>query len=137
MTYGTSGNARIANGPIESVGGMLTTSGTLGSGSIEGVEDESNQIVADVPVSNDLAAGNEVSYQFQICGVPVLRVYAESDGSGGVQNLRPHFEGNAIMEPSSDTTADGMTADPESGAEDGYIEVVIGGSTYQIPIYAE
>jgi len=32
--------------------------------------------------------------------------------------------------------ADGMTANPEADPEDGFIEVEIGGTTYQIPIYA-
>lgn len=31
---------------------------------------------------------------------------------------------------------DGMTADPETGTEDGYITIRIGGNTYQVPIYA-
>ena len=42
---------------------------------------------------------------------------------------------NPLTEVSNNTTADSMTADPESGAEDGYIEVDIGDTLYQISIY--
>lgn len=35
------------------------------------------------------------------------------------------------------TTADGMTADPETDTEDGYLEIDINGTKYQIPIYAK
>jgi len=111
--------------------------GGVASGPIEATEDRDGTIVADVPVSNDLAAGDEVSYVLQAGGEPVLKVYAEADGNGGVQNLRVDSMGNQLQGVSGDTTADSMTADPESGAEDGYIEVVLDGSTYQIPIYAE
>jgi len=36
---------------------------------------------------------------------------------------------------SGDDTADSMTADPESSAESGYIEVAVGGATKQVPFY--
>lgn len=45
------------------------------------------------------------------------------------------FDENALQDPPNDTTTDGMTADPESDTEEGYIEVEIEETTYQIPIY--
>lgn len=33
-------------------------------------------------------------------------------------------------------TSDSMTANPETGTEDGYLTITIGGTNYQIPIYA-
>jgi hypothetical protein len=33
------------------------------------------------------------------------------------------------------TSADSMTADPENGTEDGYIEVEIDGTVFQVPVY--
>lgn len=33
-------------------------------------------------------------------------------------------------------SADGMTADPETATEAGYITITINGTDYQIPIYA-
>ena len=33
-------------------------------------------------------------------------------------------------------SSDGMTANPETDTEDGYITIVVNGTSYQIPIYA-
>jgi len=43
---------------------------------------------------------------------------------------------NIIKDPSNAVANDNMTADPETDTEDGYIEVDIGGTIYQIPIYS-
>lgn len=40
----------------------------------------------DMPVTSDASAGTVESYSAQIDGNPLLTVYGESDGSGGVQN---------------------------------------------------
>lgn len=42
---------------------------------------------------------------------------------------------NQLKDVSNNTTGDSMTADPESGTEDGFIEIDIGGTIYQVPIY--
>lgn len=52
------------------------------------------------------------------------------------ENQRLDLGGSSMLkDPSNSTTGDGMTANPETDTEDGYIEVDIGGATYQIPIY--
>ena len=45
------------------------------------------------------------------------------------------FDLQALRDPPNNTTADSMTADPETATEDGYIEFTISGMTYQVPIY--
>jgi hypothetical protein len=35
-----------------------------------------------------------------------------------------------------DETSDGMTANPETDTEDGFLTIVVNGTSYQIPIYA-
>ena len=51
---------------------------------------------------------------------------------GGTLLVKAVASGDAGMTVS----ANGMTADPETDAEAGYIAVDIGGTGYQIPIYA-
>jgi hypothetical protein len=53
--------------------------------------------------------------------------------SGGMQLQANNAEAMTLQ--SSTETADGMTADPESGAEDAYLSVQIGANSYQIPLY--
>jgi len=52
-----------------------------------------------------------------------------------VDDNEVQFRDSLWKNPKADETGDGMTADPESNTEDGYVEVVISGTTYQIPIY--
>jgi|GEM_PF-2883782 len=55
----------------------------------------------------------------------------------GDQNvgMRPTTSSWIWTDVPNTTTADAMTADPESASEDGYVTVNIGGTDYQIPIY--
>jgi len=39
------------------------------------------------------------------------------------------------MDPRNSTTADSMTADPETSSENGHIEIEVNGSTRQILFY--
>lgn len=45
------------------------------------------------------------------------------------------LNGNKLENVQGTETADGMTADPETAAEDAYITISIGGTDYQIPCY--
>jgi hypothetical protein len=44
--------------------------------------------IVDAPVDGNAAAGTEQSYDLAIDGTPLARLYAESDGAGGIQNAR-------------------------------------------------
>ena len=55
-----------------------------------------------------------------------------NDLTGGTNFVSFPASGNA----GCDTTADGMTADPETAQEAGFITIDINGTGYQIPIYA-
>jgi len=52
-----------------------------------------------------------------------------------IQNANLDLNDNLIIDPSNNTTADSMTANPETDSEDGFIEVEINGTTRQIPFY--
>lgn len=55
-----------------------------------------------------------------------------NDLTGGTNFVSFPASGNA----GATVSADGMTADPETAQEAGYITVDINGTAYQIPIYA-
>ena len=81
------------------------------------------------------ARGQGQGYFTAADGVAQMR-----DGSGTPQIVLKtggiDFRGNTFQDPTSNETADSMTADPETASEDGYIEVRVNGTDYQIPIYA-
>lgn len=64
----------------------------------------------------------------------------EISATGGDDNinlkLSPKGTGRLELGAAYDETGDGMTADPESGTEDGFLQVTVNGSNYQIPIYS-
>lgn len=60
--------------------------------------------IVDMAVDSNSAAGTEHSFLFAVDGGSLLKVYAESDGAGGVQNLRVEF-------PQGIRTADDVTDD--------------------------
>jgi hypothetical protein len=59
----------------------------LGS-SIEAAEDSGAITLTDMPVSATPAAGDEMSFTQKIGGTNILKVYAEADSFGGIQNPR-------------------------------------------------
>lgn len=46
------------------------------------------------------------------------------------------FDGATTDTNMVSVTSDSMTANPETGTEDGYLTITIDGTDYQIPIYA-
>jgi len=64
------------------------------------------------------------------------------DASGSVIELDTVTSGtNFVSFPASGNAGvtvsnDGMTANPETGTEDGFITIDVDGTSYQIPIYA-
>lgn len=62
------------------IGGSLITGGMV-------AEVDSGAIVAmDMPVSATPAAGTEESYSYRVDGDTIMKVYAEADSAGGIQN---------------------------------------------------
>lgn len=59
---------------------------TLVTGSTEAEEDSGAITIFDMPVSNTPAVGDEMSATFKIDGNNILKVYAEADSAGGIQN---------------------------------------------------
>lgn len=58
-------------------------------------------------------------------------VSGSSDHTGLIE-----FDGDATDTNVVSVTSDSMTANPETGTEDGYLTITIDGTEYQIPIYA-
>jgi hypothetical protein len=58
----------------------------LNIGTIGLAENSGAVTLVNLPVSSSATAGTEQSYSFAIDAEPIAKVYAESDGTGGVQN---------------------------------------------------
>jgi len=58
----------------------------LNIGTIVLEENENNVPVIDMNVTTALTQSSEISYAFRLDGNDILKVYAESDGAGGIQN---------------------------------------------------
>jgi hypothetical protein len=71
-----------ANNTIQSGAGIEV------NGTIEAPEDAGAITLFDMPVSDTPDAGTEMSATIKIDGDNILKVYAEADGSGGLQNIR-------------------------------------------------
>jgi len=80
----------------------------------------------DMPVTSSASSGTVQSYTAQVDGQNLLTVYAESDGSGGIQNARAgisttdpeetlHVDGSACI--TSDNSCDTAVAEGEIAAE--------------------
>lgn len=61
---------------------------TLNAGEIELVEDSGVVTLVNLPVSDTPVADTEESYCLSIDSNPIFTIYAEADGSGGIQNER-------------------------------------------------
>jgi len=60
--------------------------GALSLGAIEATEDSGAITMMDMPVSDKPASGTEMSYVFKLDGDNILKIYAEADSAGGIQN---------------------------------------------------
>jgi len=57
--------------------------------------------------------------------------------TGGVDDAELQLVNTRInLQSFYNTTADSMTANPEADSEDGYIEIEVAGTVYQVPIYS-
>jgi len=126
--------ANTAKGVTE-LGNEVVPSGSIQTGPMEVPTDHPNYPTANLPVTDDLSAGEQVGYHLAINQDKALTLEAEADGNGGIQNAQVSFENTQIADPAHNTSADSMTADPESASEDGFVEVDINGTTYQVPMY--
>lgn len=58
------------------------------------INDPGNATFADVDITSGPAQGDEQSYSFDIDQSPILTVYSEADGSGGIQNKEVRVDGD-------------------------------------------
>ena len=70
----------------------IDVGGSMNLGTIEGPEDGGAITLVDMPVSATPTAGDEMSFTMKIDGDNILKVYAEADSAGGIQNpsVRPN-----------------------------------------------
>jgi len=102
-------------------------------GSIEAEQDSGAITLFNMPVSSTPTSGDEMSASFSIDSDVVLKVYAESDGTGGVQNHSIDLQNHTLGGAASNWSGFGTANIPDSAA--GYITVMIDGSTKRIPYY--
>jgi hypothetical protein len=70
---------------------------TLNVGPIELVEDSGVVTLVNLPVSATPSAGVEQSYSMAVDSNTILKVYAEADGIGGIQNQKLDFSNTPII----------------------------------------
>jgi len=96
---------------------------------LDQVSDEMNQVFW----QTDPNKGKAIQVRDQTDSETLFEVTI--DGKVNIPNGNLDMNDNVIADPSNNTTADSMTANPETDSEDGYIEVEIDGTTRQIPFY--
>jgi len=57
-------------------------------GTIEIEEDSGQVTIVNMPVSSSPSSGDIMSYTFALDSEPIMTVYSEADGTGGIQNKR-------------------------------------------------
>jgi len=74
------------------LGNEVTPTGAMHTGPLEVPPDHPNYPVLNLPVTDDMAQGDQVGYHLAIDEQSALTVEAEADGNGGVQNrqVRSH-----------------------------------------------
>lgn len=79
---------------------------TMNTGTIEVEEDAGAVTIIDMGVTSASADGTEMSYVVKIDGNNLLKIYAESDGAGGVDTFKVQLLNKAVltMEDSAGTT---------------------------------
>lgn len=71
---------------VTEVGNEVTPSGAIHTGPSEVPENHPNYPIVNLPVTDDLAQGEQVGYHLSINERKVVAVEAEADGNGGIQN---------------------------------------------------
>jgi len=64
----------------------IDVGGTLNIGTLSLTEDSGAVTLVNMPVSSTPTAGDEMSYSFSVDSDVIAKVYAEADGTGGIQN---------------------------------------------------
>jgi len=90
-------------------------------GNIQGAENGGAITLFDMPVTDAPTAGDEMSVTLKVGGQNILKIYAEADGLGGVQNLKVKplttletVQGTTTMAPIKMQSGDLLTT-PEAG----------------------
>ena len=83
--YGDSDNINIVS---INASDEIDVGATLNVGNIEAYPDSGAIVIWNQPVTSSLSAGIEVSGSIDINNTDILKVYAESDGAGGIQNTQ-------------------------------------------------
>ncbi len=91
--------ANTAKGVTE-LGNEVVPSGAIQTGPMEVPADHPNYPMVNLPVTDDLAQGEQVGYHLAINQDKALTVEAEADGNGGVQNRQVMFEDDYDALPS-------------------------------------
>jgi len=71
----------------------IDVGGTLNIGTLSLAEDSGAVTLVNMPVSATPTAGDEMSYSFSVDSDVIAKVYAEADGSGGIENEMVTIDG--------------------------------------------
>ena len=105
-------------------------------------EDSGQIVLHNMSVSATPADGTEQSFWFQIDSNNIFGIKADADSAGGVDTYELWVGGmieSAVAAGSpilkAIATTDTPSSDPETDAEQGWLEIDIGGSSYYLPYY--
>lgn len=97
--------------------GTLHKDNNIYTGPIQITENAGAVTLVDMSVTDTPAQGVEQSYALKIDGTTVLKIYAESDGSGGIQNQR--IESSITRYLHWSPAYDGYALSADGGSNDG------------------
>lgn len=97
----------VINGTLTQEGNVILQDGT----GLEYVANAGDEALVDMEVTDQAAAGEEMSYDVKIDGTDIIRFESEADGVGGIQNTVTTVPADLVVEGSTTETDDIVTTD--------------------------
>ena len=112
----------------------IDVGGTLNIGTLSLTEDSGAVTLVNMPVSSTPTAGDEMSYSFSVDSTVIAKVYAEADGSGGIQNASFNITGDISATGNIHTTIKTITSTTSLSINDANMVVCNSSSDFTVTL---
>lgn len=75
----------------------LDLGASLNIGQITAADDSGAIVLCDLPVTAEAVAGTEMSWTIKVGATNILKIYAEANGAGGIQNPKVQLLNKAVL----------------------------------------